>query len=310
MNFERFMASMERAVDAEGVTDELRVEHIDNWFSGQALRIVQSKKNNDVFVDAATTLESIKRVLKKKYVEEFDAEGMLKRLARGNPIARCNLEDVRALIVDLECQFDLARGKGEAAIFERKSIYIDILSARLPHLITKWNEEFGGGRKKWTFESFTEFIEEATKVEEEGLLYRKVESRTEEAAPYRRRNELMGPFASGHPDISANDRRMQEQRRPRSDDKKSTGCKICSEEHQVADCKEFLAMGLDEKVGACRSQFMCFKCLDDTSHNYVRCRRSVRCDMCNSPTHHTLLHGINRLHPSPSQASMQKTSPL
>jgi hypothetical protein len=73
MNFERFMASMERAMDAEGVTDALRVEHIDNWFSGQALRIVQSKKNNDVFVDAATTLENIKRVLKKKYFH-FRAE--------------------------------------------------------------------------------------------------------------------------------------------------------------------------------------------------------------------------------------------
>jgi hypothetical protein len=120
----------------------------------------------------------------------------------------------------------------------------------------------------------------------------------------------MGLFASGHPDRSANNRRMQEQGRPRSDDKKSIGCKICSEEHQVADCKEFMVMGKDEKVGACRSQFMCFTCLDDTSHNFVGCRRNARCDTCNSPTHHTLLHGIKRFHPSPSQASTQKTSPL
>jgi hypothetical protein len=310
INFERFMASMERSMDAEGVTDELRVEHIDNWFSGQALRIVQSKKNNDVFVDAVTTLDNIKRVLKKKYVEEFDAERMLKILARGKPIARCNLEDVRALIVDLECQFDLARGKGEAAIFERKSIYRDILSARLPHLITKWNEEFGGGRKKWTFEAFTEFIEEATKVEEEGLLYRKVESRTEETTSYRSRNKTMGPFASGYPDASANDKRMQGQRRPRSDDRKSEGCKICSEEHQVADCKKFLAMNLDERVETCKSQFMCFKCLDDTSHNFVSCRCSTKCNTCSSVTHHTLLHGIKRFHPLPSQASTQKNNPL
>jgi hypothetical protein len=112
--------------------------------------------------------------LRKKYIEEFDAEGMLKKLAKGKPIARCSLEEVKALIIDLECQFDLAKGKGEAAIFERKSIYRDILSARLPHLITKWNEEFGGGKKKWTSEAFTGFIEEATKVEEEELLYRKV----------------------------------------------------------------------------------------------------------------------------------------
>jgi hypothetical protein len=33
MNFEKFMMRMERAMDAEGVTDELRVEHIDNWLA-------------------------------------------------------------------------------------------------------------------------------------------------------------------------------------------------------------------------------------------------------------------------------------
>jgi hypothetical protein len=62
----------------------------------------------------------------------------------------------------------------------------------------------------------------------------------------------MGQFASGHPDASANDGRMQEKRRPRSDERKSTGCKICSKEHQVADCEEFLAMGLDERVDTCK----------------------------------------------------------
>jgi hypothetical protein len=123
------------------------------------------------------------------------------------------------------------------------------------------------------------------------------------------RSDSMGPFASGHPDTSANDRRMQGQRRPRSDGRKS-GCKICSEEHQVADCKKFLALNLDERVEACRIQFMCFKCLDDSSHNFVSCRRNVRCDTSSSPTHHMLLHGIKRFNPPPGQASTQKSDPL
>jgi hypothetical protein len=61
----------------------------------------------------------------------------------------------------------------------------------------------------------------------------------------------MGPFASGHPDASTNGGRVQEQCRPRSDDRNSSGCRACSEEHQVADCEEFLAMGLDERVDTC-----------------------------------------------------------
>jgi hypothetical protein len=41
--------------------------------------------------------------------------------------------------------------------------------------------------------------------------------------PQGRRSKTMGMFASGHPDTSANDRRMQEQRQPSSDDRKSAG---------------------------------------------------------------------------------------
>jgi hypothetical protein len=83
-----------------------------------------------------------------------------------------------------------------------------------------------------------------------------------------------------------------------------------SMEHQVADCGEFLVIGLDERVEACKGRYMCFKCLDDTSHNFAYCKRSTKCDICSSMTHHTLLHWIRRFHPPPSQASTQKNNPL
>jgi replication initiation and membrane attachment protein DnaB len=165
MNFERFMERMKQAMDAEGVTDDLRVRCIDNWFSGRALQIVQSKINHGI--DAATTLSDIEESLKHHFgSEEFDVEGMLKKLAKEKPIAKGSLEDVEALIIDLECQFDLARGKGEEVIFEQNSIYRDILSARLPHLITRWSEEFGGGKKKWTFKAFTEFVFREARIDD------------------------------------------------------------------------------------------------------------------------------------------------
>jgi hypothetical protein len=183
------------------------------------------------------------------------------------------------------------------------------LSARLPHLITKFNDEFGGGRKEWTFEAFTEFIERATKIEEEELLFRKVESRTEEKLPYRSRIETMSPFASGHPDASANDEKRQAGRRPRSDERKPSGCRICSGEHQVPACEKFLEMELDERVYACKSRGMCFKCLDDSSHSFWDCGLKMKCDECQSMGHHTLLHGIKRFHPLPNFANRMRPTP-
>jgi hypothetical protein len=154
MNFERFMKRMKRDMDWERVTDDLRVGCIGNWFGGVALEIVWSEINHGI--DAATILSDIEESLKRRFgSKKFDAEEMLTKVAKGKLIARGYLEDVRAFILDLECKFDLASGYGKEAIFEQESIYRDILSTRLPHLITKWNEKFGGGRKEWTFKAFT-----------------------------------------------------------------------------------------------------------------------------------------------------------
>jgi hypothetical protein len=89
MNYERFMREMEQDMSAEGITDELRVRHIENWFSRDALKLVQSIKNNDVLMDATTTLRSIKETLDYFFKEkkEFDVREILKNVARGNPIA-------------------------------------------------------------------------------------------------------------------------------------------------------------------------------------------------------------------------------
>jgi hypothetical protein len=114
------------------------------------------------------------------------------------------------------------------------------------------------------------------------------------------KSEAMGPFASGHLDASANDGRMREQHRPRSDERNSSGCRICSKEHQVADCEKFLPMGLDERVDTCKRNYMCFKCLDDTTHNFAHCSFRKKSDVYPSMAHHTLLHGIKRFHPPPN----------
>jgi hypothetical protein len=132
MSYERFMREMEQDMSAEGITDELRVRHIDNWFSGDALKLVQSKKNNAVLVDATTTLRSIREILDFKFKEkkEFDVEEILKNMAKGNPIVKGDVESTESFIVELQCQFDVAEGKGEEAIFEKKSTYIDIMNAK------------------------------------------------------------------------------------------------------------------------------------------------------------------------------------
>jgi multidrug efflux pump subunit AcrA (membrane-fusion protein) len=100
MNVERFMERMKQTMDAEGVTDDLRVESIDNWFSGRALEIVQSKINHGI--DATTTLNDIEESLKRHFKsEEIYVNEMLKDLVKGRLIAKGNFESTQTFIIDL-----------------------------------------------------------------------------------------------------------------------------------------------------------------------------------------------------------------
>jgi hypothetical protein len=81
------------------------------------------------------------------------------------------------------------------------------MNAKLPHLMEGWTREFEVRRVN--FKAFTMFVLDEAMIEEK-IVTNRAQS-TEDKAPegiQRRRGEAMGPFASGHPDASANDGRM------------------------------------------------------------------------------------------------------
>jgi hypothetical protein len=57
--------------------------------------------------------------------EKFDAKGMLKKLAKGKPIAKGSLEDVEALIIDLEAS-SIWPGKRVRRPFSSRRAYTEI----------------------------------------------------------------------------------------------------------------------------------------------------------------------------------------
>jgi hypothetical protein len=113
MNFERFMERMEENMVTEGVTDELKVEYFENWFSGLAHQLVKSIKDNRSET-ATGKLQAIKQVLESQFgSKEFDTEGMLRKLAEGGPIDGGDSEAMQSFVVGLICKFELSKGKGD-----------------------------------------------------------------------------------------------------------------------------------------------------------------------------------------------------
>jgi hypothetical protein len=163
-------------------------------------------------------LLAIKQILIEHYgSKKFVTEGMLKKMAEGSPIPRGDFEAIQSFVIGLQCKFELAKGKGDVGSFENERTYYEILRLKLPHLINKWSRKFEHGQEKVSFRNFTSFVMEVAKVDKSSAT---IKSSTDKAKspPQGRRSEAMGPFASGHLDGSVNGRRVQEQRRPRSDD--------------------------------------------------------------------------------------------
>jgi hypothetical protein len=75
-------------------------------------------------------------------------------------------------------------------------------------------------------------------------------------------------------------------------------CIVCNEEpgHALEHCTQFLGMSVDDKAKAVYDLDNCFRCLG-RNHLCRECKKALRCEICNSASHHTLIHGASRAAP-------------
>jgi hypothetical protein len=135
----------------EGVSDKLKVEYLEFWFSRVAQHIVRSIVNNTTEEDHTKVLKDIKEVLMAEFGEkEFDADEMIKKLTKELLFEKHDYKGIHEFMVDVQCKYRKAEGKGKTAVFGVKNTYADILTARLP----QWTKKFGSGRQESTLENF------------------------------------------------------------------------------------------------------------------------------------------------------------
>ena len=268
-------------MSAEGVTDELRMRYIDDWFSGEALKLVQSKKNNSVLVDATTTLRSIRDVLDFKFKEEkeFDVREILKNVVKGNPIAKGDVKSTESFITELQCQFDVAEGKGEEAIFGKKSTYVDIVNAKFPYLIQKWTWLFVTFKREVNFRAFITFVREEARFEEEfGSTFQSEDRDPREVAtPVRSRSD------SGLEEEFSKEDSVARQGRTTN----VCGCPLCGDAHLLMRCRKFLSKVPIQRWRVCKREKLCLRCLGK-NHISKHCHHTS-CLECGG-AHHSLLH--------------------
>jgi hypothetical protein len=113
-------------MEPEGVPDVLKLKWIVEWFSGEALTIVEAKLNNNVNEDASVTFSSIKDTLQDAYgVEDRDfcANAILTQLVKGELIPMGDFKKTQSFIINVENKYELAKGRGKLVEFDIKSMY-------------------------------------------------------------------------------------------------------------------------------------------------------------------------------------------
>jgi type I restriction-modification system DNA methylase subunit len=96
MDFEEFMGKMEKAMNQEGVMDDVRVSELKEWFIGKALEVVQAVKRSQVEGGAEVVLRKVKEELLGYFgTQEFKTGERLKELMKGGPIGKGDHGSIR-----------------------------------------------------------------------------------------------------------------------------------------------------------------------------------------------------------------------
>jgi hypothetical protein len=93
---------------------------------------------------------------------------MMRDVMEGEPIARNDFEGIRSFVISLLRPYRLAGRMGEAFgrhKFDIRETYIDLMRAKLPHLIPEWTEEFDSENVQddLTINTFKSFVLKVTK---------------------------------------------------------------------------------------------------------------------------------------------------
>ena len=305
VDFEMFMVRMEEAMDVEGVTDKLRLEYIENWFSGLPLDLVKAFKDNRK-EDASIVFQAIKEVLREQFgSKKFDTEAMLKKMVEGGPIAGGDFEKIQGFVIGLRCKFELAKGKDNAGSFDSLKTYYEILRLKLPHLVRKWTERFENGNEEISFQNFENFVMETARIQQTNAIIMKSTSQFEDRDPrdvstsVRSRSDSgLSEGVSGEDSNKATDAGLPVTGRRGTT--RVCGCPLCGDAHLLMRCQRFLRKAPIQRWKFCKQERLCLRCLGG-DHFSKHCRH-MSCSECGE-AHHSLLHREKRTYSSSSSES-------
>ena len=74
--------------------------------------------------------------------------------------------------------------------------------------------------------------------------------------------------------------------------RKGSPCSICGRPHPIVKCEDFRALSYEQKRQLIYKKGLCFRCLV-VGHVSAKCKAYVKCKVCDSPRHDTVLHKVN-----------------
>ena len=320
IHFPGWLTSFELLIENKQITSAERLHYLKRYLSGQAKECIEGfvlLSNDDAYDDAKKLLKErfgnkfmIANAFRKKLqdwpkISGYDGNGLLKL---SDFLLQCEaaMKTNSYLRVLNDCQ-------DNQAILKKLP---DWLINRWSRVVSDWSDRQGDFPP---FKEFCKFVakeakiannpvtalqnvkSKTTRVQEDDKPKKHV-SATETAPSARKAVNFTKPKTNNQPKQEVNRQSSMNE----TDQRKKKPCHLCSGDHHLNFCRDFLKKKLDEKTQYIMQERLCFGCLRP-NHLSKDCKLKMTCKSCGKP-HPSSLHNDNwRPKDSQNEASPEAT---
>ena len=289
IDFEDHITQFKKAIDVPGLPASFKLAELREWFGGIAKTQVTRYVKRD---DHEVALEEAIVKLRNEYgCQANTAEEMLEDIMSGQPLEARDSVGINKTVSKLEEAYFLAVETGRDADFNRKSLFRNILHARLPSLKSKWASRVAKAQTKGeNLEKFEDFLRFLTMEKHHAAEMKKLNREPEKAEKSSKPTKKTAQKEKDDDGFSKVDRKTKKPKQGERRKREPSDCSLCeNEKHWLHDCKKFLETSVEGRWEYCTERSVCPRCLRG-GHKTEDCSFPFDCKSCGGG-HNTLLHG-------------------
>ena len=295
LDFPTWESAFDALIDEDGVNPRHQLYYLGEYTSGTAKAMISGLlglRTKDAYKRA-------RKILKERFGDPFRIYEAYREKLKNWPVCTTSsdLQNYSDFLVMTQETMKTVRYLKEFDSFSA----IRELAARFPsHYCNKWRESAKKVQEMkgdYLFSDLVSFAQDASvdanhpvfSYDALTITRRELENNRRDSNPKRKevktdKNHARSTTFSTAITESCEDKKPRQPQTPST----KSACVLCTEDHTLEKCKEFLAKPVKNREEFCKSKGLCFSCLG-RGHVIRQCKKKRKCEVCGK-SHATVLH--------------------